>query len=80
MEAIVCPSTVEFSTLFENAAAHRMPTLTLQLNTSVAGTLDVATRVSVGGEELAVPREYNIDNDVSTSVTLSAISAAENMS
>ena len=31
MEAIVCPSTVEFSTLFENAAAHRMPTLTLQL-------------------------------------------------
>ena len=31
MEAIVCPSTVELSTLFDNAAAHRMPTLTLQL-------------------------------------------------
>ena len=31
MEAIVCPSTVELSTLFENTAAHRMPTLTLQL-------------------------------------------------
>ena len=31
MQAIVCPATVELSTLFDSAAAHRTPTLTLQL-------------------------------------------------
>ena len=38
MQAIVCPATVELSTLFDSDAAHRTPTLALQLLKELAIT------------------------------------------